>query len=71
MSEQLRATFVRMFLYETQVDLSKTSSWNIAINEKKKYTSYISNGFKYMLWVLIRSASPMSVWILWVNTVQS
>ena len=48
--EYLRAAFVKLFLYERQVDLSKTNAWNITINEKKnsKYTSCVSNSFKYI-----------------------
>ena len=38
-SEHLRATYVNLFVYEKQVDLSnnKKNTWNIAINEKKKH----------------------------------
>ena len=59
------AAMVKLFLYERQVDLSKTNSWNIAINEKKKQkkkkkknkenkcTNCVSYGFKYIICLCI------------------
>ena len=35
-NEHLRAKFVKLFLYEMQVDSSKTNARNIAINEREK-----------------------------------